>query len=527
MSEQTETNNPVINKPSKKSLLANTGIVSFFTLVSRILGLIRDIVIAAIFGASGVTDAFFVAFKIPNFFRRLFAEGAFSQAFVPVLSEYKTQKSHEEVKQLVHRVAGSLSSILFLITLIAVIAAPLLIYLFAPGFESGEPRQLLAANMLQITFPYLFLISLVAFSGGILNSYGKFAVPAFTPILLNLALIGSALFLAPLFPESISIKALAWGVLIAGIIQLLFQLPFLHQIKLLPLPVLTREKHDGVSRIYQLMLPALLGVGVTQINLLLDSILASFLAEGSISWLYYSERLIQLPIGIFAVAIGTVILPKLSSQVAEKSPESFNQTLNWAVRTLLLIALPASAALCFLAGPLLTTLFQYQAFSTEDVQMASLSLWAYAPGVIGFMLIKVLAPGFYSRQDTKTPVKIAIYAMIANMVFNLLLVWHFEHAGLALATTLSGFVNAGLLFWVLIRSKVFIPSRDLLFWVIKMMLATVLMLALLYSLTPSIQWWFAADVFERVLWLLALCGLGALVYFIALIIMGLRPRHLR
>ncbi|MDY7024919.1 MAG: murein biosynthesis integral membrane protein MurJ [Pseudomonadota bacterium] len=513
--------------PKKRGMLVSTGVVSFFTLISRVLGLIRDIVIAAVFGASGVTDAFFVAFKIPNFFRRLFAEGAFSQAFVPVLSEYKTQRSAPEIKQLVNRVAGSLSGILSVITVIAVIASPLLIWLFAPGFEAGETRQILATQMLQLTFPYLLLISLVAFSGAVLNSYDKFAVPAFTPILLNVSLIAAALFLAPYFPEQVSIKALAWGVLIAGVLQLAFQLPFLYRLGLLPKPTLKPKSHEGVKRIYLLIFPALIGVGVTQVNLLLDSILASFLATGSISWLYYSERLIQLPIGIFAVAIGTVILPKLSSQVAEQSADAFNQTLNWAVRTLLLIALPAGAALTFLAGPLLTTLFQYQAFTPEDVRMAQLSLWAYAPGVVGFMLIKVLAPGFYARQDTKTPVKIAVIAMVANMLLNLMLVWHLDHAGLALATTLSGFINAGLLFWTLVKSNVFAPTRDLGVWLLKMLIAVSAMLAVLWLICPSLPAWLSAGVWQRAGWLIGVCATGALSYFAVLILLGLRPRHLR
>lgn len=507
------------------SLLRSSGVVGLMTLLSRVLGLVRDVVVASYFGASGSADAFFVAFKIPNFLRRLFAEGAFSQAFVPVLSEYRTQRSLFDVQQLVNRVAGSLGSVLICLTLLAVLAAPLLTALFAPGFylhDSG--RYELASEMLRITFPYLALISLTAFAGAILNSYERFAVPAFTPVLLNLCLIGAAVGLSPWFEEPIF--ALAWGVLAAGFVQLMFQLPFLWRIRLLPRP--TPDFHDsGVRQILKLMLPALFGVSVAQINLLLDTVLASFLQTGSVSWLYYSDRLSELPLGVFGIAIATVILPSLSRKHAAKSADQFAHTLDWAVRMVLLIGLPAALALVLLAEPLLITLFHYGALTERDVEMAAGSLRAYGCGLLAFMLIKVLAPGFFSRQDTKTPVKIAMIAMTANMVLNLMLIWPLAHVGLALATSLSAFLNAGLLLRGLIREGVFRwqPGWSLLLF--RLLTANLVMAALLLYLSPAPEQWLGWGLYQRAWQMGLVVVLGAGVYGLVLLACGLRLRHLR
>src|SRR5690625_4508134 len=387
------------------------------TFLSRILGLIRDIVLARLIGASPLADAFFVAFKIPNFLRRLFAEGAFSQAFVPVLSEYRQQGSHAAVKALVDRVAAALGSVLILVTVLAVVGAPALTTLFAPGFWNDEVRFAATSEMIRITFPYLLLISLTGLAGGILNSYDRFAIPAFTPVWLNVSLITAALVAAPWFEEPAF--ALAWGVLVAGVIQLLFQLPFMRQLHLLPTPVMD-WKHPGVRRILKLMVPALFGVSVSQINLLLDTVIASFLPAGSVSWLYYSDRLSELPLGVFAVALSTVILPNLSRPDAAKSVEQFTRTMAWSLRLVLLIAIPAAIALMILAQPILVTLFYYGDVMTQrDIAMASYSLMAYSAGLVMFMLIKILAPGYYARQDMVTPVKIGVIAMVSNMALNL------------------------------------------------------------------------------------------------------------
>ncbi len=422
----------------KGGLLASTLVVSSMTLLSRVLGLVRDVVLARLLGASAGTDAFFVAFRIPNFLRRLFAEGAFNQAFVPVLSEYRTKQRDEgsiaATKALIDRVAGTLGGTLALITLIGVLAAPLMIWLFAPGFGDDPQKRALAVEMLRLTFPYLFFISLTAFAGAILNTWNRFAVPAFTPVLLNLSLIGSALYLAPQFAEGRMAVALAWGVLIAGIAQLLFQLPFLARLNLMPVPRMA-WRDEGVRRILRLMAPAMFGVSVSQINLLLDTVLASLLQTGSVTWLYYSDRLVELPLGVFAIAIGTVILPSLSGKHAGDDTQAFSRTLDWALRLVLLIGIPAALALAVIAEPLLATLFNHGEFSANDVLRSGESLRAYSAGLVAFMLIKILAPGYFARQDTRTPVKIGIIAMVANMAFNLALIWPLQHAGLALATS--------------------------------------------------------------------------------------------
>lgn len=509
----------------QSSLLRSSGVVGMMTMLSRVLGLVRDVVIANLFGATGSADAFFVAFKIPNFLRRLFAEGAFSQAFVPVLSEYRETRDLLAVQLLVNRVAGTLGLILLIITLLAIAAAPLLTAVFAPGFYMQDSDKFaLAADMLRITFPYLLLISLTAFAGAILNSYGRFAIPAFTPVLLNLCLIGSALFLSPLFDEPV--VALAWGVLMAGVAQLVFQLPFLAHLKLLPKPAFGWQD-EGVKRIIKLMVPALFGVSVAQINLLLDTVLASFLQTGSVSWLYYSDRLSELPLGVFGIAISTVILPSLSRKHANQSKAAFAHTLDWAVRMIMLIGAPSALALVLLAEPLIITLFKYGAMTEHDVTMSAMSLRAYGMGLLAFMLIKVLAPGYFSRQDMKTPVKIAVQAMIANMVFNLILVWPLQHAGLALATSLSAFLNAGLLLRGLLKEGVFVWQAGWLALSVRLGLALTVLGAVIGYFSPSVSDWLAADVWGRVTDMLIVVSLGVVAYCVTLLATGLRLRHIR
>ncbi|MCK5121064.1 MAG: murein biosynthesis integral membrane protein MurJ [Methylococcales bacterium] len=505
-----------------RQLFKSTAIVSSMTMISRILGFIRDMMFARIFGIDSGTDAFFVAFKIPNFLRRLFAEGAFSQAFVPVLSDYKEQGSQQALKLFIDRTAGTLALILLLVTIVGVIAAPVLIALFAPGFI-GEGKQYdLAVQMLRITFPYLFFISLVAFAGGILNSHGKFAVPAFTPVFLNLCMIAAAIWLSPLMADPI--VALAWGVFAAGIVQLLFQIPALSRLGLLPKPRLG-FKDSGVKRILKLMVPAIFGVSVTQINLLLDTLIASFLAAGSVSWLYYSDRLVEFPLGIFGIALATVILPSLSKNHAADNPVEFSRSLDWALRLVLLIGMPASVGLLVLAEPMLSTLFQYEAFSAQDVQLAGKSLMAYSIGLLGFILVKVLVPGFSSRKDMKTPVRFGIYAMFANMGLNIALVFPLAHAGLALATSLGAFFNASLLLTKLLKDKIYNPSKNWANFIVKIVFANEVMALFLYVGVDSKQW-FDWSAFERIISLGMWIVLGALVYVLSLLLVGVRPANL-
>ncbi|KJD18362.1 membrane protein [Vreelandella aquamarina] len=510
--------------PPRRGLMRSGLVVSAMTMLSRVMGLVRDVVVATFLGAGNGSDAFFVAFKIPNFLRRLFAEGAFNQAFVPVLSEYSTQRTKQEIRELLNAVAGSLTALLALITALAMLGAPWLVWLFAPGFGRDPDKLAMTADMLRLTFPYLLLISLTAFSGSVLNTWNRFAVPAFTPVLLNISLIGAALFLMPLMEEPA--MALAWGVLIAGAAQLAFQVPFLLRLGLLPTPW-PNFAHDGVKRILKLMAPALFGVSVSQINLLLDTVLASLLAAGSVSWLYYSDRLVELPLGVFGVAIGTIILPALSKRHAEQSTEHFSAMLDWAIRVVLLLGVPAALALAVLAEPFLITLFHYGAMTDNDIQMAAMSLRAYAFGLVAFMLIKVLAPGFFARQDTKTPVKVGIIAMVANMVFNLLLIWPLAHAGLALATALSAFLNAGLLGYLLYRQQVLVFQPGWRRYAVQLVGGCVLMSVALMLVSPDWQVWLEFGLWQRVSWVAGLVVLGGGLYFIWLTALGLRLRHFK
>lgn len=481
----------------------------------------RDLVLARVFGADGGTDAFFVAFKIPNFMRRLFAEGAFSMAFVPVLSEYKEKRSRAELKRFLDDVAGTLGGVLAVVTLLGVLGASLLVMLFAPGFIDEPERMDLAADMLRLTFPYLMLISLTAFAGGILNTFQKFGVPAFTPVFLNISLISCALWLAPLIDRPI--VALAWGVLIAGVVQLLFQLPFLGHMGLLPRPRFA-PKDEGVRRILKLMVPALFGVSVTQLNLLLDTLIASFLTAGSISWLYYSDRLMEFPLGILGVALGTVILPNLSKKHAKADAESFSATIDWALRWVLLLGVPSAVGLLILAGPMMATLFFSDSFDAEDVGMATRSLWAYSAGLVAFMSIKVLAPGYYSRQDMKTPVRIAVIAMVTNMAFNIALMYPLGHAGLALATTISATVNASLLFRGLRRDGVYTPEAGWSKLLLKGLTASLLMGLVIWWGAGSLTAWLETGTWTRIGRLLWWIAVGGGVYFAALLILGVRPK---
>ena len=510
-------------------LLKSSSLVGVITLVSRVFGLIRDLVFAQLIGAGAAADAFYVAFKIPNFFRRLFSEGAFSQAFVPVLSDYRTNTDAEKVRQLISRVSGTLALVLFGFTAVVVIWPDLFASIFAFGFRAEPNKFVMASAMLQITFPYLLLISMTGMAGAVLNSYDRFAVPALTPVLLNICLISAAFYISPNMSEPAF--GLAWGVLIAGIVQLMFQLPFLASMHLLPVPK-WGWNDPGVKRILALMLPAIFGVSVSQINLLLDTLLASFLPTGSVSWLYYSDRLSELPLGVIGIAIATVILPNLSRQRFSEDSAAFSKTMDWALRIVCLAGVPAALALMILAEPILTTLFLYGEFSQTDVYMSSLSLRAYALGLVAFMFVKVLAPGYFAQEDMKTPVRIGVIAMALNMLFNLLLVYwlHFSyqigHVGLALATSLSAFVNAGLLFQGLRRNGSYQLGQGWGLFVLRLFASCAFMCLVLFYVLDIWTGWFDWSVFERVIYLAITCGLGLLAFIVSLFVLGLRWRHL-
>jgi putative peptidoglycan lipid II flippase len=476
-----------------KQLARSTATIGAMTMLSRVLGFLRDMVIARIFGASAEADAFFVAFRIPNLFRRITAEGAFAQSFVPVLSEYRSQREHGEVRHLVERVAGTMLVILTLLTIVAVVAAPLVITIFAPGFLDEGDKFDLAGAMLRIVFPYIVLISLSALAGGVLNSYGRFAVPALMPVFLNTSLIGAALWLAPLLEQPI--MALAWGVLVGGVLQLALQLPTLHKLGLLVWPH-WGWRDSGVRQVLKLMLPAIFGASVAQINLLINTVIASFMVSGSISWLYYSDRLVELPLGVIGVALGTVILPSLSRNVAERSSEEFSRTLDWGIRWVMLMGIPATLGLMLLAGPVLATLFFHGEFTHHDLEMSRYSLVAYSSGLLSFMLVKILAPGFYARQDTRTPVRFAMVAIGVNIAFNLLVVVPMillglpaPHAGLALATAVAGYVNVWQLFRTLRREGVYQPQPGWGRLFRQLLLANGAMAALLLIGVPGLEQW--------------------------------------
>ncbi|MBI3546346.1 MAG: murein biosynthesis integral membrane protein MurJ [Gammaproteobacteria bacterium] len=497
------------------------------TLVSRISGLVRDMLFASLIGAGvGVAaDAFYVAFRIPNFLRRIFGEGAFSQSFVPVFTEYKTKYSAEEARVFVDHMTGILGVILFGVTLAGVIAAPILVMVLAPGFLDEPHKYHLTVQMLRITFPYLLFISLVAMAAGVLNTYGRFGAAAFTPVLLNLSMIGAAVWLAPRMQEPV--VALAWGVFIAGVVQLLFQVPFLRGIKMLPRPRLhLRERHDGVARVFKLMLPAIFGVSISQINMLVNTLLASFLVTGSVSWLYYSDRLMEFPLGVFGIALATVILPSLARRHARNSHEEFSHMLDWGLRWVCLIGIPASVALIILSVPLLMTLFHFGAFGANDVRMSANALMAFALGLLAFIMIKVLAPGFYARQDTKTPMRIGVVSLVVNIVLSLLLVIPLKHVGLALAISISAFVNAGLLFLTLRRHKVYRPLPGWGFFLARIFIASAVMGAILFWGVGDFDSWLHASAMHRAYRLSIWVVVGVLVYLLTVSALGVRLAQL-
>lgn len=510
------------------SLLKSTGVVGAMTLASRVLGFVRDVMNAALFGVGLGMDAFLVAFMIPNFMRRLFAEGAFSQAFVPVFTETKATKSPEDLRILLSVVSGTLGAVLLLITLLGVAGAPILLSLFAPGFSNQPVKHDLGVELLRITFPYLMLISLTAMVAGVLNTHGRFAIPALTPLLLNLCMIGAALV------SSTSVRVLAWAVLLGGVLQLGFQLPALARLGLLVRPR-WGWGDPQVKRIVHLMLPILFGSSVAQLSVLLNTALASLIpGNGSVSWLYYADRVMEFPLGIFSIAIATVMLPSLSAQHAGKSPQHFSATLDWGLRTLLLIGLPAMLGLLLLAGPLVTTLFQYSRFGEQDVRMTAIALMAYAFGFMGFSLVKILIPGFYARQQTRIPVRYGLIALAAGMAVSVTLTWwlvrqqfYAPHIALAISTSVSASINAGLLFWRLRHDGIYRPQPGWIGFGLRLLLANLAMALLLIALAGDLPGWMAAHAGARAVRMLELVGACVTLYFATLWLSGLRPRHLR
>lgn len=498
--------------------------VSGMTALSRITGFARDVVLSYFFGATGVADAFFVAFRIPNFFRRMFAEGAFSQAFVPVLASYKVGHSVAELHRFLRATSGTFLVVMFTISLLGVAAAHLLVLVFAPGFAGDPARLALTGDMLRLTFPYLGFIALTAYAAGVLNSHHRYAVPAFTPVLLNVSLISAALLVAPHLASPV--MALAWGVLAAGVVQLLFQFPALKRIDLLlaPRPEL---RHPGVRRVAALMLPAMLSASVSQINALVDTAIASLLMTGSISWLYYADRLMELPVGLVAIALATVLLPNLSRLHAAGATKAFSRALDWGVRMGLLLGLPAALALYLLATPLVATVFFHGAMTGGDVIMAALALKAFAIGPVAISLVKIFAPAYFSREDTRTPLRIAIVAVLVNVTLNLALYRIMGHVGLALATSTAACVQAYLLIRGVLVAGAYRPDANWGKFLGQLGIGCAAMVGWIWAVAPPDAVWLTLDVEQRVIQLTFVCAGGLAVYFAGLALAGVRPRHLR
>ncbi|HEY5993812.1 MAG TPA: murein biosynthesis integral membrane protein MurJ [Gallionellaceae bacterium] len=505
------------------NLLKALAAVSSLTLLSRLLGFIRDMLIARAFGAGMATDAFFVAFRLPNLLRRLFAEGAFSQAFVPIFGEYKNKRSPEETKLLVDHVVSLLAVILFIVTLIGIVAAPIIIYLTAPGFSSKPATFQLTVDLLRITSPYIFFISLVAVAAGILNSYGKFWVSAFTPTLLNVCMIAGVLWGARYFDKPI--MALGWAVFAAGLVQLAFQIPFLKKIGMLPRFQLNL-KDAGVWRIVRQMGPAVFGVSISQLSLIINTIIATFLVAGSVSWLYYADRLMEFPSGLLGAALGTILLPSLSKHYADDNPAEYSRLLDWGMRLTFMLALPSALALGMLGVPLISTLFQGGHFDWNDVKMTHNALVGYSVGLIGIILVKILAPGFYARQDIRTPVKIGIATLLVTQALNLLFVFglRLNHAGLALAIGIGSCINSAILFYLLKSRGIYRPEPGWGKFLLKLAAALLALGAGLWFGMGSEAHWKEVTRLQRIEHLAALVAGGVTVYFAVLYALGFRLR---
>ncbi|WP_312409771.1 murein biosynthesis integral membrane protein MurJ [Pseudescherichia sp.] len=504
------------------NLLKSLAAVSSMTLFSRVLGFARDAIVARVFGAGMATDAFFVAFKLPNLLRRIFAEGAFSQAFVPILAEYKSKQGEDATRVFVAYVSGLLTLVLAIVTLAGMLAAPWVIMVTAPGFADTADKFALTTQLLKITFPYILLISLASLVGAILNTWNRFSVPAFAPTFLNISMIGFALFAAPLFHPPV--LALAWAVTVGGVLQLFYQLPHLKKIGMLVLPRIS-FRDAGAIRVVKQMGPAILGVSVSQISLIINTIFASFLVSGSVSWMYYADRLMEFPSGVLGVALGTILLPSLSRSFASGNHDEYCRLMDWGLRLCFLLALPSAVALGILAKPLTVSLFQYGKFSAFDALMTQRALVAYSVGLMGLIVVKVLAPGFYSRQDIKTPVKIAIVTLIVTQLMNLAFIGPFKHAGLALSIGLAACLNASLLYWQLRKQQIFTPQPGWQRFLLRLVVAVVVMAAALLGVLSIMPEWSQGTMAWRLLRLMAVVAVGAIAYFATLALLGFKVKE--
>ena len=505
------------------SLLRAAASVSGMTLLSRILGFVRDTLLAILFGAGSSMDAFVVAFRLPNLLRRLFAEGAFSQAFVPVLGEYRTREGDAATRELAGKVLAVLAAALLVATLIGVVAAPLVVYATASGFAHEPDKFALTVTMVRICFPYILFISLVSFAAGILNTYGAFKAPAFTPVLLNLSFIAFALLVAPHMERPV--VALAWAVLAGGVVQLAFLVPFLRHVRMLPRPRWD-PRDPGVRRILTLMAPAAVGVSVAQLSQLINTQIASHLGDGPMSWIYYADRLMEFPSALLGVALGTVILPSLVRHHAGADAGAYSRLLDWGLRVTLLLALPAAVGLAMLAVPLVSTLFWHgDVFTRHDVIMTRHALIGYAVGLAGLILVKILAPGFYAKQNIRTPVRVAIVTLVVTQMLNVALVPYLSHAALTLSISLGACFNAGWLWWIMARSGAYRPEPGWGAFLIKLAVALYMMGGALWYAMGTEASWFTYAAGPRAIRLALVIAAGAAAYFGSLALMGFRIRH--
>ncbi|MDR9891715.1 murein biosynthesis integral membrane protein MurJ [Pseudenterobacter timonensis] len=504
------------------NLLKSLAAVSSMTMFSRVLGFARDAIVARVFGAGMATDAFFVAFKLPNLLRRIFAEGAFSQAFVPILAEYKSKQGEEATRVFVAYVSGLLTLALAVVTVLGMLAAPWVIMVTAPGFADTVDKFALTTQLLRITFPYILLISLASLVGAILNTWNRFSIPAFAPTFLNISMIGFALFAAPYFHPPV--LALAWAVTVGGVLQLVYQLPHLKKIGMLVLPRIS-FRDAGAMRVIKQMGPAILGVSVSQISLIINTIFASFLVSGSVSWMYYADRLMEFPSGVLGVALGTILLPSLSKSFASGNHDEYCRLMDWGLRLCFLLALPSAVALGILAKPLTVSLFQYGKFSAFDALMTQRALVAYSVGLMGLIVVKVLAPGFYSRQDIKTPVKIAIVTLIMTQLMNLAFIGPLKHAGLSLSIGLAACLNAVLLYWQLRKQKIFTPQPGWMRFMVRLVVAVLVMAAALLGMMHVMPDWAQGTMPWRLLRLMAVVMVGVVAYFATLAVLGFKVKE--
>jgi putative peptidoglycan lipid II flippase len=501
------------------NLLKALSTVSGMTLLSRVTGLIRETLQAALFGAGMQMDAFQAAFRLPNILRRMFAEGAFSQAFVPILAEYQRQRGDDATRDLVGRAGGLLALVLLGVTALGVLAAPALVYVLASGFAETPGKIELTTDLIRIVFPYILFVSLVSLAGGVLNVYQRFAVPAFTPVVLNVCVIGAAIFLSKYFDPPI--KALAWGVFIGGVAQLAFQLAPLARIGMLARPRVD-WRDEGVRRVLRNMGPALIGVSAAQISALINTQLASLLGDGRISWITYADRLMEFPSALLGAALGTVLLPSLAKYHSESNQEQYSTLLDWGLRLAFLLALPAALALWLLALPLVATLYHYGRFTVNDVWQTREALLGYSVGLLGLILVKILAPGFYARQNIKTPVRIAFFTVFVTQALALILMWRIGHAGLTLATSLGACVNAGLLFWFLRKGGTYRPEPGWFLFLCRLLVSLGVLAVLLYALSGSPETWLTSGPWQKIGRLAGIVAASITVYFATLFLLGFR-----